>query len=230
MRVTSDDQYVITAGRDGCVMIFEIKDKEARGMKLKEGFAKNSDEILITKLDLDNIVAQKEQNDQYLLDQKQSQNSTTMKDDLIKQLQEKLMNISQNNIKSYQNLLESKQDLEKKYEEDLKNMKEQFENELQELDTTYQKRVMQEVAKYEDSKKHQGILNSKYDKEMKAMENAHKRKKKQVEDEYNAMLEEERNLRERITREKEDKKKEYDENIRQIENETEVNNSLSHFF
>ena len=84
MRVTNDDQYVITAGRDGCIMIFEIKDKEARGMKLKEGFAKNSDEILITKVDLDNIVTQKEQNDQYLLDQKQSQNSTTMKDDLIK--------------------------------------------------------------------------------------------------------------------------------------------------
>ena len=30
-------------------MVFEIKDKETRGQKLKDGFAKMSDEILITK-------------------------------------------------------------------------------------------------------------------------------------------------------------------------------------
>ena len=33
MRITSDDKYIITAGRDGCVQLFEIKDKDARGMK-----------------------------------------------------------------------------------------------------------------------------------------------------------------------------------------------------
>lgn len=25
MRITNDDRYIITAGRDGCVMLFEIK-------------------------------------------------------------------------------------------------------------------------------------------------------------------------------------------------------------
>jgi hypothetical protein len=31
MMTTWDDQYLISAGRDGCIMLFEIKDKEARG-------------------------------------------------------------------------------------------------------------------------------------------------------------------------------------------------------
>jgi len=34
--VTGDDRYLISAGRDGAVMIFEIRDKEARSDKLKE--------------------------------------------------------------------------------------------------------------------------------------------------------------------------------------------------
>lgn len=37
MRITQDDKFIITAGRDGCVMIFEIKDKDAK-IKYKEGY------------------------------------------------------------------------------------------------------------------------------------------------------------------------------------------------
>lgn len=60
MRTTYDDQYLITAGRDGCIMFFEIKDKEARGAKLREGFTGEPDEILITKGDLEDIKTQKD--------------------------------------------------------------------------------------------------------------------------------------------------------------------------
>lgn len=49
MRVTADDQFLITTGRDGVIIIYEIKDKDARGMKLKEGYSKPSDEILVTR-------------------------------------------------------------------------------------------------------------------------------------------------------------------------------------
>jgi hypothetical protein len=49
LRVTPDDQYLITAGKDGCIMVFEIKDKEARGVKLEKGYSKFSEEILMTR-------------------------------------------------------------------------------------------------------------------------------------------------------------------------------------
>ena len=39
MEVTNDDMHLITAGRDGCIIIYEIKDKEARGgLRRNEGF------------------------------------------------------------------------------------------------------------------------------------------------------------------------------------------------
>jgi WD40 repeat protein len=34
--ITPDDRYLISAGRDGCLMVFEIRDKEARSDKIRE--------------------------------------------------------------------------------------------------------------------------------------------------------------------------------------------------
>lgn len=221
MRVTYDDQYLITAGRDGCLMIFEIKDKEARGMKIKEGFSKPSDEILITRVELDAIKEMTDQFTQNLQDQQQSQNTTAKEDDLIKQLKEKLESNKENHVRDYNSLLESKQDREKKYEDELKLMRENFEIEIQELDNTNQKLIMHEVQKYEEAKKNQGIRNTKYEKEMKTLENTHMRNIKQLEDENNSLLEFERLQREQLTAEKEDRRKEYEENLKQINNETE---------
>lgn len=61
LRVTSDDQYLISAGKDGAIIVYEIKDKDARGLKLKEGFSKPADEILVTRSDLDDLKTTKDQ-------------------------------------------------------------------------------------------------------------------------------------------------------------------------
>ena len=55
MKITCDDQYLITASDDGCVMIWKIQDKEGRGLKRDKevGYA---EEILITKSDLEEKV------------------------------------------------------------------------------------------------------------------------------------------------------------------------------
>ena len=55
MRVTSDDQFIITTGRDGIIVVYEIKDKDARGLKLKEGYSRQSDEIIVTRADIEDI-------------------------------------------------------------------------------------------------------------------------------------------------------------------------------
>jgi hypothetical protein len=56
LSVTSDDKYLITAGKDGALMVFEIRDKEARSDKLREVLP-ISNEILITKTDMDTLKA-----------------------------------------------------------------------------------------------------------------------------------------------------------------------------
>lgn len=55
--MTSDDKFLVTAGKDGVVMVFEIRDKEARSDKLREVLP-ISNEILITKTDMDTIKAE----------------------------------------------------------------------------------------------------------------------------------------------------------------------------
>ena len=56
MKITYDDQYLVTVSEDGCVMIWKIQDKEGRGLKRDKevGFA---EEILITKSDLEEKVS-----------------------------------------------------------------------------------------------------------------------------------------------------------------------------
>ena len=51
MRVTHNDHYLITAGYDGTIIIYQIKDKEALGQKMstKEPFDTFADEVLVTK-------------------------------------------------------------------------------------------------------------------------------------------------------------------------------------
>ena len=55
MKITYDDQYLITVAEDSCVMVWKIQDKEGRGVKRDKevGYA---EEILITKSDLEEKV------------------------------------------------------------------------------------------------------------------------------------------------------------------------------
>ncbi len=75
------------------------------------------------------------------------------KEDLIKQLLEKKLTSESQNRQAFESLLEKKREFEKKYTEELKFIKEEQDSEIQDLDTNYQKKVMQEVGKYEDLKR-----------------------------------------------------------------------------
>ena len=53
MIITNDDKYLITAGKDGSILLFEIKDRDAK--RLLDGYSKFSEEILVTKNDLEEL-------------------------------------------------------------------------------------------------------------------------------------------------------------------------------
>ena len=52
-----NDKFLVSSGKDGALMVFEIRDKEARSDKLRE-LLPPSNEILITKTDMDSIKAE----------------------------------------------------------------------------------------------------------------------------------------------------------------------------
>lgn len=43
------------------IIVYEIKDKDARGMKLKEGYSRPADEIIVTRSDLEDLKNTKDQ-------------------------------------------------------------------------------------------------------------------------------------------------------------------------
>ena len=54
MMITNDDKYLITAGKDGSILLFEIKDRDAKS-SYTDGYSKFSEEILVTKNDLEDL-------------------------------------------------------------------------------------------------------------------------------------------------------------------------------
>ena len=55
MKITYDDQYLVTVSEDACLLIWRISDKEGRGVK-HDREVPYAEEILITKSDLEEKV------------------------------------------------------------------------------------------------------------------------------------------------------------------------------
>ena len=55
MKITFDDQFLITASEDACIIIWKIFDKDGRVMKIDREIP-YAEEILITKSDLEEKV------------------------------------------------------------------------------------------------------------------------------------------------------------------------------
>jgi len=55
MKMTYDDQYLITISEDSCIIIWKVQDREGRNMKRDKEMS-YAEEILITKSDLEDKV------------------------------------------------------------------------------------------------------------------------------------------------------------------------------
>jgi hypothetical protein len=70
MRISFDNNYLFTVGRDGTLIIHEIKDKDPRGGVIKREFEKVlgwSEDILTEKSEMEEFDNQKEQLENELL-------------------------------------------------------------------------------------------------------------------------------------------------------------------
>lgn len=58
MKISYDDQYLITVAEDASIILWKIQDKDGRGLKRDKDFGW-AEEILITKSDLEEKVTKK---------------------------------------------------------------------------------------------------------------------------------------------------------------------------
>ena len=157
MRVSYDDCFLFTAGQDGSVIIWEIKDKDIRALRReKESIGLPlSEEILITKAEIEELHQQIENqrtNKRESVTNFKMKYELTLQDktDYIEKLREQLINDAQQDKNKYDSLVESKRDMEKHYEEKINNLKEQYQLEKQGIETEQQQELMIEVTRYHE--------------------------------------------------------------------------------
>lgn len=183
MRVTHDDHYLVTVGKDGVILVYEIRDKEIRGIKLRDGISKYADEILITKSDLDDLRGKKEQEKTALQEAQQKDTGIQLntRDETIKQLREQLLSGTQNDKAKYEQLQDAKKKAEQEHVDHINFLKDTFETEIQELESTHQKSIMAEVAKYEELKRQLEDNNKKYEGSVQHLKMDHNKDMKRIE-------------------------------------------------
>jgi cilia- and flagella-associated protein 57 len=221
--ITFDDQYLITAGRDGCLMIFEIKDKEARAMKNKDGYTKYADEIFMTKKDLDDLKQQKEQqrNNKREAQNAGNQFSLTGKDDIIKQRREIQKTVMEAEAAKYATLENNIKEKQQDHIKQLEGFQKTYEDELQEIENTYQRKTREEVASYEGYKRIQEEKREEYREKITALINEHNESIKGLEERYSREIDAENREFNKARGEKEELEREHREIMEQIKSETE---------
>jgi chromosome segregation ATPase len=154
MRVSHDDRYLFSAGEDGCLAIFKIKEKEDFMRQNKEHEVPYSEEILVTKSDL-------EEKNQTMADLKRKMDELTStnqyqlrlqdmtNEEKLKERREKYNLHTQHEKSRIEMLRDEKNELQNEFDEKIMQLQTDNNNKLHKLDLEHQKAIMQEVGRYQ---------------------------------------------------------------------------------
>merc|ERR1712203_893446 len=146
MRISHDDQYLITVGEDSCLFIHKISDKEGRGKRERD--VPFAEEILITRSDLEeknSVMEELKMENEYQLRLKDMNYN-----EKIKELTEKFIQ-EMESLKTKNQVLKTDKDKESaKHEEEVAELLERNSKELEDLESANNKKLMSEYEKYQE--------------------------------------------------------------------------------
>lgn len=128
IRVTYDDQYLFVAGSDGCLCLYEIKEKDGTNLfPERVGMTPLADEILVTTKELrehDSTMAElRNKVDELSLHNDYQLRLKIMNhEEKEKELQEQYKQQLDEEKQKYDNLMDQKREMELEYEQDLKHV------------------------------------------------------------------------------------------------------------
>lgn len=243
LRISYDDSFLFAAGEDGCICIFEIRDKEGRprvgdgrsgtapgataglvggGGSEFHHFANFSEEILVTKSDLEEkntlMLELKNKVDELML---HNEYQLRLKDmtynENLKDLTEKFTHEIELEKNKYELLREDKNDIEMEYEEKMKQMEEKHLQQMQEVEAEFQHRIMKEVEKYQEVLQQREAQSLHWKNEQARLMGMHEKYVTDVTEDFEQRLNEDRQLRLQMEEENEELGREYTETISQVE-------------
>lgn len=226
MRITPDDGHVITAGEDGTVVVFEVKERDGRLAKRDRADAVPfAQEILVTKSDL-------EEKTSAMADLKSQVDELTIHNayqlrlhdityqDKLKEVTEKFNQQLDHDRTKYEMLKDEKQDMELEYEEKIKHLEDDHARCLHDQDIMHQQSIMDEVKSYHEL---EGTLEAEthdFERRSRDREIRHQQMLQGLKDSFVSKLEEEQSDRLKITMEKDLVSRKFQETKDQLEQDT----------
>ena len=162
MRISYDNNYLFTAGRDGTLIIHEIKDRDPRGGIIKRdrelgGMPGYSEEILTERQEMEDYAQKRENAEQELagardpaqsnVDEKMGANS---QEDKIAKLQEELSSSQLTARNRYDQLNSDKQALEESLEKQIKALADEHHEILEARRNDYSQQMLEDAARYQE--------------------------------------------------------------------------------
>merc|ERR1719160_2373713 len=173
IRITYDDQYLFSTGEDGCLYIYDVKKKSgAGGLKRdKDGILGFADEILVTRAFLDDKQASLLNLERHVEEPTnridfQLKHRDSYHKEKMAEMQEKYSEEIETERRKYEVLREEKAEMETEYEENIKNLEETHAKQTQELEQSFQQKMLVEVQRF-------GKLAQDLDREKKEWETQH---------------------------------------------------------
>ena len=219
-----DETLLFCSGDDGSVIIFDVRDKEVRVAKRDRELLPFAEEILVTKTDLEEQVAIRN-------DLKQKVDELTLQNEYqlrLKEMnhQEKLKELTEKFTMEvdcekarYDMLLQEKNDLEIEFEEKIRTLEDRNRSTLLNLETQYQQKMMGEVERYQLLQEEKELINERWDEQNSLLVENHERLVQELTDEYEYKLQEEQLALQRVKEEKEELLRELEETRSQVEDD-----------
>ncbi|BFZ16806.1 hypothetical protein BsWGS_19845 [Bradybaena similaris] len=221
MKITYDDQYLVSIGEDASIILWKITDKEGRGLKRDKeiGWA---EEILVTKSDLEeknstvadlnSRVEELKMENEYQLRLKDMTYNEKMKELTEKFIQE------MESLKTKNQVLKTDKDREEaKHEEEMAELMENHGKELQDLESANNQKLMLEYEKFQEQQAKTLKIQEDYEKQLTEMEESKEKALEELTVYYETKLQEMKVKLEQSRDESLHQAREYEETKKQIE-------------
>ena len=223
LRTSFDDSLLFCVSDDGCLFVFDVRDKEVRaGVKREKDPVGFAEEVLVTKSDLEEKRTRMQELETQVNElTMQTEYQLRLKDlnlnEKIKDITEKFTHELEQDKAKFDLLMQEKNEQEMEYEEKLKQAEERHQQAIQALESQYQQKIMAEVERYQQLQQEKEVLNAKWDEQNTLLVESHERVIQELTEEYEAKLQEEQISLERLHQERDEASREFEEIQRQLE-------------
>ena len=227
LRLSRDDALLFCVSEDGCVSVFDVKDKDGQPKKPNRDAMPFAEEVLVTKADLEEKKARTRELENQVADlTEQCENELKVKDmkmnEKIKELTEKLKQDIDEERSKFDTLLQEKNEQDLQNEDTIKRMREEHATRLTEQEERDKGKLIAESLRCSELEREKERLNEKWDEQNSRLAESHERVIAELTAEFSEKLHEERTKSSRVESELERAGVESDETKKQMEEDADL--------